>query len=176
MAEKLYYSMSEVAEMFDVNQSLIRYWESKFDCLRPKKNKKGNRMFRPEDIENFKMIYHLVKECGMTLDGAKRAMKQHGTEEVSRNAELLERLQSVRAMLVEVRDILKNGDSGTLLDEELADEVAAATGQAKAENSEGNNETQKSPVKVIEPKQPRRRKKKEEEQRPLFAFYEQTLF
>lgn len=98
MAEKLYYSMGEVAEMFDVNQSLIRYWESKFDCLRPKKNKKGNRMFRPEDIENFKIIYHLVKECGMTLDGAKRAMKQHGADEVSRNAELLERLQSVRSI------------------------------------------------------------------------------
>ena len=128
MAEKLYYSMSEVAEMFDVNQSLIRYWESKFDSLRPKKNKKGNRMFRPEDIENFKIIYHLVKECGMTLDGAKRAMKQQGTEKVSRNAELLEKLQSVRSMLAEVREILKDGEGGALLDEDLAEneEVANA--------------------------------------------------
>lgn len=173
MAEKLYYSMSEVAEMFDVNQSLIRYWESKFDCLRPKKNKKGNRMFRPEDVENFKIIYHLVKECGMTLEGAKRAMKEQSHEEVSRSAELLERLQSVRSMLVEVREILKNGDDGTLLDEEETEGEPARADEAGTENTA---EQQKSPVTVIEPKQPRRRKKKEEEQRPLFAFYEQTLF
>ena len=170
MAEKLYYSMSEVAEMFDVNQSLIRYWESKFDCLRPKKNKKGNRMFRPEDIEHFKMIYHLVKECGMTLDGAKRAMKQQGTGEVSRNAELLERLQSVRSMLVEVREILKDGGDSVLLDEEDEEDAVLTTDEDAAEALKSN------PVKVLEPKQPRRRRKKEEEQRPLFAFYEQTLF
>ena len=170
MAEKLYYSMSEVAEMFDVNQSLIRYWESKFDCLRPKKNKKGNRMFRPEDIEHFKMIYHLVKECGMTLDGAKRAMKQQGTGEVSRNAELLERLQSVRSMLVEVREILKDGGDSVLLDEEDEEDAVLTTDEDAAETLKSN------PVKVLEPKQPRRRRKKEEEQRPLFAFYEQTLF
>lgn len=187
MAEKLYYSMSEVAEMFDVNQSLIRYWESKFDCLRPKKNKKGNRMFRPEDVENFKMIYHLVKECGMTLEGAKRAMKQQGTESVARNAALLEKLQSVRSMLVEVREILKHGEEDTLPDEELTENVEV---MKQAESSEMTEQAEslvedatksaakpaKSPVKVIEPKQPRRRKKKEEEQRPLFAFYEQTLF
>ncbi len=170
MAKKLYYSMSEVAEMFDVNQSLIRYWESKFDCLRPKKNKKGNRLFRPEDIEHFKMIYHLVKECGMTLDGAKRAMKQQGTGEVSRNAELLERLQSVRSMLVEVREILKDGGDSVLLDEEDEEDAVLTTDEDAAETLKSN------PVKVLEPKQPRRRHKKEEEQRPLFAFYEQTLF
>ena len=173
MAEKLYYSMSEVAEMFDVNQSLIRYWESKFDCLRPKKNKKGNRMFRPEDIENFKVIYHLVKECGMTLDGAKRAMKQQGSEKVSRNAELLEKLQSVRAMLIEVREILKTGEDGALLDEDLTEEDVIAEPEAAVEESE---KPKKSAVKVLEPKQPRKRKKKEDDQRPLFAFYEQTLF
>ena len=173
MAEKLYYSMSEVAEMFDVNQSLIRYWESKFDCLRPKKNKKGNRMFRPEDIENFKVIYHLVKECGMTLDGAKRAMKQQGSEKVSRNAELLEKWQSVRAMLIEVREILKTGEDGALLDEDLTEEDVIAEPEAAVEESE---KPKKSAVKVLEPKQPRKRKKKEDDQRPLFAFYEQTLF
>lgn len=185
MAEKLYYSMSEVAEMFDVNQSLIRYWESKFDCLRPKKNKKGNRMFRPEDIEHFKVIYHLVKECGMTLDGAKRAMKQHGADEVSRNAELLERLQSVRAMLVEVREILKDGDKGTILEDEMPDgfefegapEEAAPEAENPAEEAAPEKKPRKkSAVEVIEPKQPRKRKKKDDDQRPLFAFYEQTLF
>ena len=76
MAEKLYYSMGEVAEMFDVNQSLIRHWESQFSVLRPKRNKKGNRLFTPQDVENLKRIYHLVKECGMTLEGAKRAMRR----------------------------------------------------------------------------------------------------
>ena len=165
--------MSEVAEMFDVNQSLIRYWESKFDCLRPKKNKKGNRMFRPEDIENFKIIYHLVKECGMTLDGAKRAMKQQGSEKVSRNAELLEKLQSVRAMLIEVREILKTGEEGALLDEDLTEEEVTEEPEVAVEESE---KPKKSAVKVLEPKQPRKRKKKDDDQRPLFAFYEQTLF
>ena len=175
MAEKLYYSMGEVAEMFDVNQSLIRYWESKFDCLRPKKNKKGNRMFRPEDIEHFKVIYHLVKECGMTLDGAKRAMKQHGADEVSRNAELLERLQSVRSMLVEVREILKDGGEGSILDEE-GEDIDTPKTDVEEDNVTEKAPRKKSAVEVIEPKQPRKRKKKEDDQRPLFAFYEQTLF
>lgn len=168
--------MGEVAEMFDVNQSLIRYWESKFDCLRPKKNKKGNRMFRPEDIEHFKVIYHLVKECGMTLDGAKRAMKQHGADEVSRNAELLERLQSVRSMLVEVREILKDGGEGSILDDDSEDFETTPTTEVIEEKVVEKTPRKKSAVEVIEPKQPRKRKKKEDDQRPLFAFYEQTLF
>ena len=176
MAEKLFYSMGEVAEMFDVNQSLIRYWESKFDCLRPKKNKKGNRMFRPEDIEHFKVIYHLVKECGMTLDGAKRAMKQHGADEVSRNAELLERLQSVRSMLVEVREILKDGGEGSILDDDSEDFETTPTTEVIEDKVVEKTPRKKSAVEVIEPKQPRKRKKKEDDQRPLFAFYEQTLF
>ena len=100
MAKKLFYSMGEVAEMFDVNASLIRFWETKFDILRPQKNKKGNRLFSPADVENLKLIYHLVKERGMTLDGAARCLKQNkGT--ISRDAELLERLQRVRALLGE---------------------------------------------------------------------------
>ena len=76
MADKLFYSMGEVAEMFDVNTSLIRHWESQFSILRPKRNKKGNRLFSPEDVENLKMIYHLVKERGMTLEGAKKALRK----------------------------------------------------------------------------------------------------
>ena len=103
--EKLLYSMGEVTEMFDVNASLIRYWESKFDCIRPHKNKKGNRMFTPSDIENFKLIYHLVKERGMTLEGANMAMKRRG-KSVKREISILERLQNIRAMLIEVRESL----------------------------------------------------------------------
>ena len=98
MAKKLFYSMGEVAEMFDVNASLIRFWETKFDILRPQKNKKGNRLFSPADVENLKLIYHLVKERGMNLDGAARCLKQNkGT--ISRDAELLERMLRVRALL-----------------------------------------------------------------------------
>lgn len=104
---KLLYSMGEVTEMFDVNASLIRYWESKFDCIRPRKNKKGNRLFTPEDVENLKLIYHLVKEKGMTLEGANRTMKNH-RRAVAGDASLLERLQKIRAMLVEVRESLKD--------------------------------------------------------------------
>ena len=108
---KLLYSMGEVTEMFDVNASLIRYWESKFDCLKPQKNKKGNRLFTPEDVENLKLIYHLVKEKGMTLEGANRTMKRnrHG---VAHESSVLERLQKIRAMLVEVRESLK--EEGTV--------------------------------------------------------------
>jgi len=73
--EKLYYSIGEVAKMFNVNTSLIRFWEKEFDIIKPKKNKKGNRLFTQQDIDNFHIIYHLVKEKGMTLKGAKKKMK-----------------------------------------------------------------------------------------------------
>lgn len=102
---KLLYSMGEVTEMFDVNASLIRYWESKFDCIKPHKNKKGNRMFTPSDVENLKLIYHLVKEKGMTLEGANKTMKRRG-KSVQREISILERLQNIRAMLIEVRESL----------------------------------------------------------------------
>ncbi len=72
---KLYYTIGEVAEMFNVNTSLIRFWEKEFTIIQPKKNKKGNRLFTPKDILNFNKIYHLVKEQGFTLDGAKNALK-----------------------------------------------------------------------------------------------------
>ncbi len=122
MAKKLFYSMGEVSELFDVNASLIRHGESKFDVLRPRKNKKGNRMFSPEDVENLKLIYHLVKERGMTLEGANRCLKRNRGA-LTRDAELLERLQRVRAMLVEVREELRSDDDATI----LADEPDAAS-------------------------------------------------
>ena len=124
MSEKLYYSMGEVAEMFDVNQSLLRHWESQFPILRPKRNKKGNRLFTPQDVEHLKQIYHLVKECGMTLEGAKRAMLgQRAGKGVSRDVELMERLQRIRALLVEVREELK-GDGESVLADTDADTAA----------------------------------------------------
>lgn len=74
---KLFYSIGEVAEMFDVNTSLVRFWEKEFDIIKPKKNKKGNRLFTAEDIDNFKVIYNLVKEQGLTLEGAKKYLKEN---------------------------------------------------------------------------------------------------
>ena len=79
--EKMFYTMGEVSEMFDVNQSLIRHWEKEFSVLRPKRNKKGNRLFSPQDVERLKLIYHLVKERGMTLDGARKALRQHRSDD-----------------------------------------------------------------------------------------------
>ncbi len=127
---KLLYSMGEVTEMFDVNASLIRYWESKFDCIKPHKNKKGNRMFTPSDIENFKLIYHLVKEKGMTLEGANSAMKRRN-KSVKRDVSILERLQNIRAMLVEVRESL--GDNSPIEYEAPIEAVAELISEVEEE-------------------------------------------
>ncbi len=124
--------MGEVAEMFDVKPSLLRHWEAKFDILRPHKNKKGNRMFTPTDVENLKLIYHLVKERGMTLAGAAQYLKNGITDTMRRDMELLDRLQKIRAELVEVREQLKDVPDGytvvevaqTEPEEEVAMEVA----------------------------------------------------
>ncbi len=103
--EKLYYSIGEVAEMFNVNTSLIRFWEKEFDVIKPKKNKKGNRLFTKEDIDNFHIIYNLVKERGMTLKGAKKKMKEN-KEDTEHNFEIIKSLESIRNMLIEVRESL----------------------------------------------------------------------
>ena len=78
--EKLFYTIGETAKMFNVNVSLIRFWEKEFNLLKPKKNKKGNRLFRKQDIDNLKIIYHLVKERGFTLKGAKNKIAQKTTK------------------------------------------------------------------------------------------------
>lgn len=206
MADKLFYSMGEVAEMFDVNTSLIRHWESQFSILRPKRNKKGNRLFSPEDVENLKMIYHLVKERGMTLEGAKKALRKAPSESgVDRDAELMERLQRIRALLVEVREDLKAGEGEivTASDADMTDADAAADAAAAAAAAETpvRRRRAKAVVKIDEPSddaagkaagkaagdssaQPAvkrsvrrpRRKKEEAETKELFAFYEQSLF
>ena len=198
MADKLFYSMGEVAEMFDVNTSLIRHWESQFSILRPKRNKKGNRLFSPEDVENLKMIYHLVKERGMTLEGAKKALRKAPSESgVDRDAELMERLQRIRALLVEVREDLKAGE-GEIVTASDADMTDA---DASAAETPVRRRRAKAVVKIDEPSddaagkaagkaagdssaQPAvkrsvrrpRRKKEEAETKELFAFYEQSLF
>ena len=185
--------------------SLIRHWESQFSILRPKRNKKGNRLFSPEDVENLKMIYHLVKERGMTLEGAKKALRKVPSESgVDRDAELMERLQRIRALLVEVREDLKVGEGEivTALDADMTDAAASAAASAAAAADTAaetpvRRRRAKAVVKIDEPSddaagkaagdssaQPAvkrsvrrpRRKKEEAETKELFAFYEQSLF
>lgn len=185
MSEKLFYSMGEVAEMFDVNQSLIRHWESQFSVIRPKRNKKGNRLFSPQDVEYLKLIYHLVKERGMTLEGAKKALRQHKADSgVTRDAELMERLQRIRSLLAEVREDLGADDSGVISTDASSEEDQEPVESVAKTPRKGG----KAVVKIVEeseeagnnasPKTPRapRRKKGDSEDKELFAFYEQRLF
>lgn len=195
MAEKLFYSMGEVAEMFDVKTSLIRHWESQFSILRPKRNKKGNRLFTPRDVENLKVIYHLVKERGMTLEGAKKALRRAPAESgVDRDAELMERLQRIRALLVEVREDLKAGAGEIVPDADAGSDTADAGDPADTAEAPVRRRRAKAVVKIDEatggetaevdapqtaPKRAvrkPRRKKEEVEHKELFAFYEQSLF
>ena len=101
--EKLYYSIGEVARMFDVNTSLIRYWDKEFDIIKPKKNKKGNRLFTKKDIENFYLIYYLVKDKGMTLKGTKKKLKEN-KEDTINNFEVINSLQKIKKMLLEIKE------------------------------------------------------------------------
>jgi DNA-binding transcriptional MerR regulator len=103
--EKLYYSIGEVAKMFNVNTSLIRFWEKEFDVIKPKKNKKGNRFFTKDDIDNFHLIYHLVKERGMTLSGANKKIKEN-REDTLNNFEVIQSLTNIKNLLLEIKDNL----------------------------------------------------------------------
>lgn len=105
LPEKLYYGIGEVAKAFDVNTSLIRFWEKEFDILQPKKNAKGNRKFTPEDIKNLEFIYHLVKERGFTLDGAKIHLKENKQKTLD-NFEIIRKLETVKAELLKIKDQL----------------------------------------------------------------------
>ena len=103
--EKLFYPIGEVAQMFDVSVSSIRYWEKEFDILKPKKNKKGNRMFTKKDVENLRIIYHLTKERGFTLEGAKRKLRENKTDTIE-NIEIISHLKNIRKFLVDFREEL----------------------------------------------------------------------
>ena len=103
--EKLFYTIGEVAEMFDVNTSLIRFWEREFDIIKPQRNKKGNRLFTKNDVDNFYIIYHLVKERGLTLEGAKRKLHDK-REDTINNFEVVKSLESIKEMLLEVKEML----------------------------------------------------------------------
>jgi DNA-binding transcriptional MerR regulator len=105
LPDKRYYKIGEVAEAFEVNTSLIRFWENEFDILKPKKNKKGNRLFTPEDVKNLQLIFHLVKEKGYTLEGAKNKLKEK-PEKASSNHEIILKLQSIKEELLKIKNQL----------------------------------------------------------------------
>lgn len=102
---KIYYAIGEVAKMFEVNTSLIRFWEKEFDIIKPKKNKKGNRLFTKKDVDNFHVIFHLVKERGYTLDGAKKKLKDNKDGTI-KNAEIVKSLQKIKSFLVDLKEEL----------------------------------------------------------------------
>ncbi len=102
---KRYYSIGELSKAFDVNASLIRFWDKEFDILKPKKNAKGNRQFTPEDVNNLKLIYHLVKERGFTLEGARTHLKE-GQKKTLDKFDIISKLESVKAMLVGIKNEL----------------------------------------------------------------------
>jgi DNA-binding transcriptional MerR regulator len=103
--DKRYYSIGELARAFDVNASLIRFWDKEFDILKPKKNAKGNRMFTPEDVKNLQLIYHLVKERGFTLDGAKTHLKE-GQKKTLDKFEIISKLESIKMQLTNIKNEL----------------------------------------------------------------------
>jgi|TARA_B110000240_G_C13482527_1_gene445934 DNA-binding transcriptional MerR regulator len=105
LPEKRYYKIGEVAKAFNVNASLVRFWEKEFDLIKPKKNAKGNRLFTADDISNFKLIFNLVKERGFTLEGAKQKLKKNRDVTIY-NHEIISRLEAVKAELVKIKEQL----------------------------------------------------------------------
>jgi DNA-binding transcriptional MerR regulator len=104
--KKLYYTIGEVADIFNVNTSLIRFWEKEFDIIKPKKNKKGNRLFTEKDVDNFFIIYHLVKERGFTLQGAKDKLKDN-PEDTINQIEIVKSLEDVKSFLLDLKKQIK---------------------------------------------------------------------
>jgi len=103
--EKLFYKISEVAEIFDINISAVRFWEKEFDILKPKKNKKGNRLFTPKDIENIKIIHYLLKERGYTVEGAKKKLKENKLDTID-NVQIIGHLKEIRKFLSKLKEEL----------------------------------------------------------------------
>jgi DNA-binding transcriptional MerR regulator len=103
--DKRYYSIGEIAKAFNVNASLIRFWDKEFDILKPKKNAKGNRMFTPEDVKNLQLIFHLVKERGFTLEGAKTHLKDNQKKTLDK-FEIITKLEAIKAQLTTLKNNL----------------------------------------------------------------------
>ncbi|WP_297626057.1 MerR family transcriptional regulator [uncultured Rikenella sp.] len=175
-SRKMFFSMGEVSEMFDVNPSLIRFWEKRFDVLKPKKNAKGNRLFTPEDIENLKLIYHLVKEKGMTLAGAEKYIKDNKNS-LKRDVQILEHLGRIRAALLEIKTELGAESTDTeivLRTEALAEAVnEALPAEAEVEMAE---ETEEVVVAEAEVSSSEERETPEEKGAEKPRYIEPTLF
>jgi len=107
MVDKLFYSISEVSAMFDVNASLIRFWEKEFDVIKPRKNAKGNRLFTQQDIDNIALIHHYVKERRLTLEGARQKIKEN-RDDADHNFQIVKSLKNLRAMLMEIKENIDN--------------------------------------------------------------------
>lgn len=105
LPEKRYYAIGEVAKAFNVNTSLIRFWEKEFNVLKPKKNAKGNRKFTPEDLKNLQFIYHLVKERGFTLEGAKTHIKEEKQKSLN-SFEIISKLEGIKTQLIKLKNEL----------------------------------------------------------------------
>ncbi len=181
----MYYTMGEVSEMFDVSASLIRYWEKHFTIIKPVRNKKGNRLFTPADVENFKKIYHLVKERGMTLEGAQKSLRGSSGAAISREVELMDRLLKVRSLLLEVRQELKCDDDEII--EEPIEEVAPPVvhsepislepaDQSQESAAESSAEVESSADVENAPKPQAVPTQEDGHNNELFAYYEQKLF
>ena len=104
-SSKLFYSISEVAAMFDVNASLIRFWEKEFDIIKPQKNPKGNRRFTQQDIDNIALVHHYVKERRMTLEGARQKIKEN-RHDAENNLKVIQSLKKIRELLLEIKNSL----------------------------------------------------------------------
>lgn len=103
--EKLYYSIGEVSRILDVNTSKIRFWEKEFETIKPKKNKKGNRIFTKKDVERLKLIQHLLKEKKYTIDGAKKKIRKN-PKKTETHQKVIENLKKIKAELIEIRNNL----------------------------------------------------------------------
>ncbi len=103
--DKIYYTIREVADYFDVNISLVRYWSNEFDIIKPATNKKGTRFYRKTDFENLKLIHHLLRERKYTIDGAKQHLKTHHRE-AAENYQMISSLEKVKAFLIDIRNKL----------------------------------------------------------------------
>lgn len=146
---KIYYSMGEVAELFGVNASLLRFWEEEFPILKIAKNSRGHRIYTTADVDNIRLIYYLVKEQGMTLEGAKKRIRQN-RDGVNRDAEIVEHLRSIRNMLAALREEL-GGDTQVIVvdDDTVADEEVAVVESAPEVVTEVAEEQVEPEVEVV---------------------------
>jgi DNA-binding transcriptional MerR regulator len=106
MSQKIYFKIGEIAKRFDVNPSLIRYWEQEFEFIKPKKSARGTRLFTLKDVDHFEIIYHLVKEKGMTIKGVKEYMSKRSQENSIGNLEVINTLKRTKSLLEEVKEII----------------------------------------------------------------------